>query len=245
MSIIKLNSNPVGFGKVVDDLGDNPPSGNPIQHSHEYVVDDNQGLYVGVWDTTDMIEPAEPYSMDEFMLVLEGNAIIKNNRTDERAIVNAGDVFVIPKGYDCQWIQQGYLRKFYFISDHPNETIPSKPTHEGIVLPNINNAKQQASQVNPFLQDDSLGQKTFIDYKNNTEKFNVSTWQADAFKSTLQPFPYHQLFVLKEGSIKVIDENLLDHDFVVGDVFYIAEGTMCRAETSGATVFISVSLSDH
>ncbi len=242
MSIIKFSSHPIGFGEVVDDLGDNPPSGNPIQHSHEYVSDENQGLYVGVWDTTDMMEPAEPYSMDEFMLVLEGRAIIKNNRTNESTIVNTGDVFVIPKGYDCQWIQQGYLRKFYFISDHPDETIPSKPTHEGVVLPIVSNPKQQASQVNPFLQDDSLGQYVFNDYQNNTGKFNVSTWQADAFNSTLGAFPYHQLFVLKEGNIKVIDENQVDHNFVAGDVFYITEGTMCRAETSATTVFISVSL---
>ncbi len=65
----------------------------------------------------------------------KGECQIRNNGTGEIEPVKAGTPFVIPKGYDCQWQQSGYLRKYYVISEHPEEEIPAAPAHEGIVIP--------------------------------------------------------------------------------------------------------------
>ncbi|MCP4271596.1 MAG: hypothetical protein GY781_06455, partial [Gammaproteobacteria bacterium] len=66
--IIHLKTNPDGFGKTPDELTtDMFDSPIPVQNSYEYYADDNTGLYVGVWDTTDMVETAGPYPCDEYM----------------------------------------------------------------------------------------------------------------------------------------------------------------------------------
>ena len=118
-SIIKLSENPKGFHDKADELtADMFTSNIPVQHSHDYYCDENIGLYVGLWDTEDMVEMPGPYGMEEFMVVLDGQANIKNNQTGTIDTVNAGESFVIPKGFDCQWQQQGYLKKFYVIFDN-------------------------------------------------------------------------------------------------------------------------------
>jgi uncharacterized cupin superfamily protein len=110
--IIRLSTNPEGFGESPDELTpDMFASELPTQHSYEYYEDEELGLYIGVWDTDDMIEVAAPYACDEFMWLIEGECQIKNNRTGEIETVEAGTAFVIPKGYDCQWQQTGYLKK--------------------------------------------------------------------------------------------------------------------------------------
>ena len=105
-TIIRLSHNPDGFKDNVDDLtADMFESDLPIQHSHDYFADDEAGLYVGVWDTTEMIEAAAPYAMDEFMVVIEGAAVIRNNTTNTSETILAGESFIIPREYDCQWQQ--------------------------------------------------------------------------------------------------------------------------------------------
>ncbi len=134
-TIIRLSHNPDGFKDNVDDLtADMFESDLPIQHSHDYFADDEAGLYVGVWDTTEMIEAAAPYAMDEFMVVIEGAAVIRNNTTNTSETILAGESFIIPREYDCQWQQTGYLRKFYVIADKSLTDENSKPTAKGCLL---------------------------------------------------------------------------------------------------------------
>ncbi|WOH36735.1 cupin domain-containing protein [Thalassotalea fonticola] len=118
-TIIELSAEPVGFHDVADELtADMFVSSIPTQHSHDYYCDEELGLYIGVWDTTDMQEAPGAYELEEFMVILVGEASIKNNQTGHIETVQAGESFVIPKGYDCQWQQQGYLKKFYVILDN-------------------------------------------------------------------------------------------------------------------------------
>lgn len=132
--VIKLNCTPKGFGDTPDELtADMFASALPVQHSYDYYVDEARGIYIGVWDTTDMEETPGPYHCDEFMVLLEGAARIKNNRSDKCETILAGESFVIPQGYDCQWQQQGYLRKFYVIAEHPEQSMPATAVHEGVV----------------------------------------------------------------------------------------------------------------
>jgi len=53
--IIKLSQNPEGFGEITDELEvEMFESSLPKQHTHSYFEDEVLGLYIGVWDTTDM-----------------------------------------------------------------------------------------------------------------------------------------------------------------------------------------------
>ncbi len=227
--IIKLSSAPVGFGDVADELEPHMfTTAMPVQHSHSDYEDDDIGLYVGVWDTNDMHETPGPYAMDEFMWLIEGQAVIKNCATGELETVYAGEAFVIPKGYECQWQQQGYLRKFYVISEHPDEAIPAAPTIEGIVKPHAN-AAQLSVDAHAFfnIAGPAPTQHQDISYRNENGKFTAGTFDSTAFKSNRQAFAANQFVYLLQGTLSISDEHGQAHIFNKGDAFFIPQGTEC------------------
>jgi len=202
----------------------------PVQHSHEYFEDDGIGLYVGVWDTSDMTETAGPYPCDEFMWLLEGEAVIKNCKTGAMEKVVAGEPFVIPRGYDCQWHQSGYLRKFFLISENPNEPVPEHPAVEGIIIPQANSPMEPVSRAEYFAADSSsTTQKQHISYQNHSGNFQAGRWESGPFESAMNPFPFHQFAHVTEGSLTLTDENGNPHLFDPGDAFFIPEGVLCSA----------------
>ncbi len=220
--IIKLNQNPSGFGDTKDELDVSMfESDIPIQHTHSYYEDDKIGLYVGVWDTTSMIEHAAPYECDEFMILLEGDACLKNNKTNRVKTVKAGETFIIPKGLDCQWQQNGYLRKFYVISEHPDEDIPSTPNAKDIIV--INEEIQNSLQLAPT----SDGHSKKILYQNNSKRFTTGIWCCDALSTEEITFPYNEFLYITHGDLTCIEKNGDEHKFSQGDAVFIPQGTLC------------------
>jgi uncharacterized cupin superfamily protein len=232
--IIRLNAAPKGFGEVADDLTqDMFDSKLPVQHSHEYFADDEIGLYVSVWDTTDMTEVAGPYPCDEFMWLLEGEAVIKNCKSGAMEKAIAGEPFVIPRGYHCQWHQSGYLRKFFLISENPNEPVPDRPAVEGIIIPQEDSPMGPPLTAEPFRADSSSTiQRQHISYRDHSGNFLAGSWESDPFESAGIPFPCHQLAYVTEGSLTLIDENGNPHVFGPGDALFVPEGVLCSARAT-------------
>ncbi len=228
-TIIRLNTAPQGFGDTPDELeADMFVQGEPVQHSHSDYEDDDLGLYVGVWDTNDMHEAPGPYAMDEFMWLIEGEANIKNLATGELENVKAGEAFVIPKGYECQWQQTGYLRKFYVISEHPEEGIPSKPTVEGIVKPHANAPTTAFDGSALFAFSKNVPQQhNDVSYQNGNGAFTAGTFDSQAFKSEQQAFSKNMFAYLLQGSLTLTDDQAVAHTFNAGDAFFIPKGTIC------------------
>jgi uncharacterized cupin superfamily protein len=241
-SIIRLSTDPVGFGASPDALeAEDFSSDVPVQHTHSVFEDDEIGLYVGLWDTASMIEAGGPYACDEFMWLIDGECQIKNNRTGEIASVKAGTPFVIPKGYDCQWHQTGYLRKFYVISEHPGEEIPTVPAHEGVVIPQADAILTDVADGAPFAISSGARPQHKICYEDTTGRFFAGTWAAEAFKSRQRPFPYNEFACVQDGSITLTDAEGADHVFNVGDAIFIPEGVECNATvTNGVRLYIAV-----
>lgn len=246
--IVRLSATPTGFGKVPDDLTqDMFDSELPVQHSHEYFEDDEIGLYVGVWDTSDMTETAGPYPCDEFMWLLEGEAVIKNCKTGLMEKAVAGEPFVIPRGYDCQWHQTGYLRKFYVISENPDEAIPQNPSFEGIIIPRADAPVEPLACAEPFLiRGTAPVQRQHICYRDNTGKFLSGTWESDPFESEARPFPYNEFACVQTGSLTLIDERGEEHSFKSGDALFLPEGVVCSARaTEKVRLFFAVLKSEQ
>lgn len=245
-SIIRLSPDPEGFGASPDELDASDfTSDVPAQHSHSVYEDDEIGLYVGVWDTETMVEAGGPYACDEFMWLIEGECQIRNNRTGEIAPVKAGTPFVIPKGYDCQWQQPGYLRKFYVISEHPGEEIPAVPTNEGIVIPRADAILTEVAEDEPFAITSGVRPRQAICYKDTTGKFFSGTWATDAFESGQRPFPYNEFAYVQDGSITLTDAEGSDQVFNAGDAFFIPEGVECSATVANSVrLYITVIKSD-
>ena len=237
-TIIRLSPNPDGFGASPDKLdAADFTSDVPVQNSHSVYKDDDIGLYVGLWDTEAMAEAGGPYACDEFMWVIEGECQIENNRTGEVASVKAGTPFVIPKGYDCQWQQSGYLRKYYVISEHPDEEIPAVPAHEGILIAKVDAVLTEVAEDAPFAVTSGARPQQNVCYKDTTGRFFSGTWVSKAFESEQRPFPYYEFAYVQDGSITLTDADGSDQVFNAGDAFFIPEGVECSA-----TVAISVRL---
>jgi len=224
--IVKLNQNPAGFGEVTDELEVSMfESPLPKQHTHSYYEDEALGLYIGVWDTTDMIETAAPYVCDEFMTIIEGAVEIKNNQTGKLETVIAGESFVIPQGYDCQWHQNGYLRKFYVIYEPPTETIPPTPVFERIVYIDEKNDL-------PW-QETSDGYNKKVQYQSHDQKFTSGVWQGEDFKTGIIAFPYNEFISLKHGCLICTDDQGIEHKVNAGEALFVPQGTRCSWQSQG------------
>lgn len=207
--MIRLDANPAGFGDIADELNAADfVSDVPVQHSYSFYEDEEIGLSIGLWDTDAMTEAGGPYLCDEFMWLIEGSCAIRNNKTGEVETVYAGMPFVIPKGYDCQWQQSEYLRKFYVISEHPKEDIPAAPAHEGIVI----------LDVDPLRN---------ISYEDRTGRFWSGTWSSAAIKSEQRPFAHNEFAYVQEGAIMLTDSDGNAEVFNAGDAFFVPSGTVC------------------
>lgn len=218
MKIIKLSQNPEGFGKVADELDAAMfETSLPTQHSHNYYEDEALGLYIGVWDTTDMIETAEPYACDKFMVIIEGVVEIKNSKTGKIESIMAGESFVIPQGYDCQWHQQGYLRKFYVI--YKPQATAEKPVTENVIYISENSSV-------PW-QKTSDGHRKKILYKNKDQRFTAGVWQSNALTTGFIDFPYNEFIFINKGSLICTDEAGIVNHFKTGDALFIPQGTRC------------------
>lgn len=226
--IIRLSANPEGFGQTPDELDPDMFVAEPeAQHTHIYYEDEALGLYVGVWDTTDMIESSGPYACDEFMFLLEGEASIKNSKSGEMERATAGEPFLIPRGYDCQWYQKGYLKKFFLISENPNEPVPTSPVLEGIVVPGIG---------------DKQGQH--VCYQDCTGKFSIGTWESGPLQSEIRPFQGHYFAYVQAGSLTLTDEFGEQHGFNAGEAFFVPQSVVCRANSSELTRLFYANLID-
>jgi uncharacterized cupin superfamily protein len=235
--LLRLSANPEGFGQTPDQLEPGMFDTEPqAQHTHSYYEDEALGLYVGVWDTTDMIESAGPYACDEFMLLLEGEARIKNSNSGEVEQASAGEPFVIPRGYDCQWQQRGYLKKFFFIYENPGAAVPDSPVFEGIIIPKPGDDRNPLEHTSPlFDRGSGDGQRQRLCYRDCTGKFSVGTLESGPFQSDLKPSLTHYFACVQGGSLTLTDETGRHHEFETGDAFFLPQGVVCSAKSGGLT----------
>ena len=229
-TIIKLNPNPEDFGKTPDKLtAEMFDSPLPSQNTHSLYENDEIGLYVGVWDTSEMIEKAGPYICDEFMWILEGEVEIKNCRTGLKQKVKAGEAFVIPKGYHCQWHQTGYLRKFYLIAEHPDDDSSKQNAPQEIIKFEPTSATETKSSFDPInIKDQGCIRSNNISYKNCNGKFYTGSWSSDSFESELRSFPVNEIVHIVGGSLILTDDTGKQYLFVKGDAFFVPEGVICK-----------------
>lgn len=136
---------PEGVGMTEWDPIDpaNLVSGEPVQHGHVYHEEEGSGYLSGVWDCTAQTEKMGPYGVDEFMLILEGTLVMAMPNGDEITIA-PGDAFVIPKGFECQWKQADYLRKFFVILDGPVPEEAENPSLRRITVPELDRGEALA-----------------------------------------------------------------------------------------------------
>ncbi|HMB59294.1 MAG TPA: cupin domain-containing protein [Xanthomonadales bacterium] len=87
--------------------------GQPLQRTWHHFTSADDAFFAGVWE-------AEPgcwsitYTENEFCQIVSGRSILRDREGRER-VVQAGDNFVIPAGFQGQWEVLETTRKIYVI----------------------------------------------------------------------------------------------------------------------------------
>ena len=87
--------------------------GKPMGQDHVYFKRSEPGVKAGIWRSSPYTEWYDSYPCDEFMYVLEGYVILENDDFSEK--YEAGDAFLVPKGFRGYWKQPVPMLKYYVI----------------------------------------------------------------------------------------------------------------------------------
>jgi len=208
-------------------------AGEPVQRGHNYFEDDTSQLSVGVWDCTPMTTVLEPYSVNEFMVVLEGAVTIV--QADGAAeTFKAGDCFVIPKGLPCSWQQTEYIRKFYVIFDDPSGAVPADPDTLGVVRVNLHHAlppigEQDTARYVGAVPDQHLANV----FEDASGQFNVGLWDTTDMHTRPLPFGRNELMHLLEGEVTLTNGDGERHTFHAGQTFLVPKGISYQWDSKG------------
>lgn len=87
--------------------------GEPRGLDHVYFERISSKLKAGIWRSSAYTEWYDDYPCDEFMYILEGHVIVENDTFSKR--YDAGDAFLIPRGFSGYWRQPVAMLKYYCI----------------------------------------------------------------------------------------------------------------------------------
>ncbi len=200
-------------------------SGTPVQRGHTYFDDKRTGLSAGVWDCTAMTTKMEPYSVNEFMHVLEGAVtIVHQNGTEET--IRAGESFIIPKGMPCQRKQTGYIRKFFVIFDDPSGAAATDPAALKVIRPEPDGALAMADAGDPA---GYVGAPPTVRahewYTDPTGQFSVGVWEAGpAMERPVGTINRCELMLPVKGSMTLLGDGE-ETVFETGDCAFVPRGS--------------------
>lgn len=208
-------------------------SGTPRQRGHLYIDDKAHGLQAGVWDCTAMTAKMGPYSVDEFMLLLEGavEIVLPDGRVTR---VEAGQSFVIPKGLVCQWRQPGYVKKFFVILETPDKARDRNAAGLAVALPDPKAALAPSAGPKPeALLGGNPVQHTKVFFEDAGKRLTVGVWDTTAYHRKPIPFPRHELMCLLEGQVTVTGPGGKAQTFKAGESFFVPHAAVTDFKVDG------------
>lgn len=198
-------------------------SGTPVQRGALCDKDGETGYRVGVWDCTALEEKPGPYSVDEFMLLLEGTVVLAMPDGTEMT-VRAGEAFVIPKGLQLQWKMPDYVRKVFMIVDDP---APEGSVGDaGLGRISVPDLSGPISGAGPF-------ETTETWFANASGRMSVTVSHHAGGRSPAAAEPAHLLVHVLEGALTLAGEGD-NAEFSPGETAYIRAGTrLSRSHAPG------------
>lgn len=205
----------------------------PEQTWHLYHEDEDAGLYVGVWTTTDMHEAFGPYPGDEFMIILEGDVEILD--ADGAATrISAGQRFAVKNGSPVSWKQVGFCRKFFVIHAPPGVEAGPHDTDVRILNPErLAGAMTDAPSHAPeFAARGSTG------FANAAGTMNAGLGETGSTGTGAYRVARHQLVEVLDGTLDLQEPGGEPQSFGPGDVFFVLAGTQCNLTADGPVRFL-------
>ncbi|PIV80113.1 MAG: hypothetical protein COW54_00635 [Rhodobacteraceae bacterium CG17_big_fil_post_rev_8_21_14_2_50_63_15] len=197
-------------------------AGHPVQRGHVYHERPQDGYLAGVWDCTAFTGQMEAYSVDEFMLLLEGalEMVLPDGKIVE---IRAGDAFVIPKGFMCQWRQPGFVHKIFMILDGPVPATAANPSLTRITIPDL-----------CAVRGGNAVMATRLDFLNAAGTMRVAVQDCAAINIPSLSIPENQLIHVLSGTLSLSEGNAL-HSFAQGETAYIHQDNTVGWKTSADT----------
>ncbi|WP_397541916.1 DUF6614 family protein [Roseovarius salis] len=197
-------------------------SGEPVQRGHIYHEQPDAGYLAGVWDCTAQTEHMAPYPVDELMILLEGSLVM--GLPDGKDVeLTEGDAFIIPKGFECQWKQDGYLRKVFMILDGPVPATGNNPSLHRITVPDLaprETGEEVATQR--------------LDFVNATGSMQVGVAHWAATTLPAAPVTENRLIHVLEGRLTLSADGA-EQVFGAGETAYLPAGHTVGWQTQAGT----------
>ncbi len=230
-----LASGPLDSGLKPGDVIDpsDLDAGEPLQHEHNYFTDQTGQLTAGVWTCTPMTTKLEPYSVNEFMLVLEGSVTIEDQNGHEETI-RAGEAFIIPKGMPCRWKQTESIRKFYVIFDDPSGRQSPDPGSLKVIRVDTNAEVPTIDEQDTSRYiGDTPTQHLLNVFSDVTKQMNVGLWDTTDMHTKPLPFPRNELMHITSGTVTLRNGSGPGQIFTAGDTFMVPKGMSYQWDSEG------------
>lgn len=215
-------------GDGLADWGDVPAadliSGAPKQRGRHYFDAPDIGLSAGVWDCRAFEGKMAPYSVDEFMILLEGSVTVteENGRVTH---VKAGESLLIPRGLDCAWRQDGHVRKIFVIYDNPAAPVPAKPAAEHVIKLDLKAALAPCGGPDPALLNGPEPRcSENVAYTDASGQLTIGLWSATPYDRKATPFGRYELMHFLEGQVDLHDGASSGQAFQAGETIFVPKG---------------------
>ena len=201
-------------------------SGEPVQKGYLCEEDESEDYSAGVWDCTAFDDQPGPYPVDEFMLLLEGTVVmVLPDGTD--VTVRAGEAFVIPKGFDCQWKMPETVRKIFMILDGATPGAASN-----LSLKRITTLSQDQISNGGDVANDAVSQ-TETHFVNHDGRMTVTSQTFAETFSGPAPSDARLIVHVAKGHLSFSDAPA--HQFAAGESFYLKPGHSLNWQVAAGT----------
>ena len=235
---------PHAGGDGLEDWGALPAadvkSGSPRQRGRMYFDAPDIGLCAGVWDCTAFEGTMAPYSVDEFMILLEG-AVTVTEASGRVTRVEAGEAFVIPRGLTCAWKQDGYVRKIFAIYGNPALPVPQTPAADRVLKLDLKAKLEPCGGPDPALLNGPEPRcAEHLVYTDASGQLTVGLWSATPYDRKATPSGRYELMHFLEGQVELHDGGTSGQAFQAGEIIFVPKGVPVgwRSRTEVKKIFV-------
>ena len=219
---------PHADGDGLEDWGEIPAgdlkSGSPRQRGRYYFNAPDIGLSAGVWDCTAFEGRMGPYSVDEFMILLEGSVTV-TEASGRVTRVEAGESFVIPRGLDCAWRQDGHVRKIFVIYENPAAPVPKTPAADHVIKLDLGAKLEPCAGPDPAVLNGPPPRcAEHVVYSDAGGQLTIGLWSATPYDRKAMPFGRYELMHFLEGQVELHDGGTSGQAFQAGETIFVPKG---------------------
>jgi hypothetical protein len=215
-------------------------SGSPTQRGRTYFNAPDIGLSAGVWDCTAFEGKMGPYSVDEFMILLEGSVTV-TEAGGRVTRIKAGESFVIPRGLECAWKQDGYVRKIFVIYENPKAPVPAKPAADRVVKLDLGAQLAPCAGPDPsILNEPEPRCAEHVACTDASGQLTLGLWSATPYDRKATPFGRYELMHFLDGQVDLHDGGASGQAFQAGETIFVPKGVPLgwRSRTDVKKIFV-------